>query len=313
MKLAQLETFVVVAEELHFRRAAERLFTQPSTVSTQISQLEAEYGTQLFIRNSRNVELSPAGHILLQKAREALAGIAELETTARRLAAADDVTLNVGVMDEGLAELTPIVQRNYLARYPNSRLTITSLDYHVINTALTDGAMDVIVCVSPESWFEPDRVTNHALFAEEVAAVLWRDHPLASHNTISKADLFDEPFLRINGLHDAIHRIYMLTDERIADRSPDVEVDAEHMVNILNHVALGRGTMTVTRGTERFYRRPDVAFVPVDDLPPGVSTLTLRRDDRRPHVLAFAEECVNAVRTSLDLIPTAVDVTGTAA
>ena len=122
MKIAQLETFIVVAEELHFRRAAERLYTQPSTVSTQIAQLETEYGTSLFIRNSRNVSLTPAGQTLLRKAKTVLASVNDLELTARSLAADDHHELTIGVIDEGIAELTGVVNQSFALRYPNTEL-----------------------------------------------------------------------------------------------------------------------------------------------------------------------------------------------
>ena len=310
MKLAQLETFVVVAEELHFRRAAERLYTQPSTVSTQISQLEAEYGTQLFIRNSRNVELSPAGEQLLAIARRVLDGIAELESTARSLAQPENVRLTVGVMDEGLAELTEIVRSNFVARYPNSIASSAALDYQDFGPALETRRVDVIITVTPDVWFDSSPVAHTPLFSEGRVVVLPTNHPLAERTSTTVEELLDEPFLRIDGIADELHDLFMLADRRDLVRSPDVHVEASHMHNILNHVAASTGLLTVTHGVARFYPRPDIAYVPVIDLAPAVLYVTRRSDDTRPHVLGYIDECVKAVRTSLDLIPTAVDATG---
>ncbi len=312
MKLTQLETFVVVAEELHFRRAADRLHTQPSSVSTQIRQLEAEYGTQLFIRNSRNVELSPAGTQLLEKARHVLAGIADLEATARSLANPDDVDLTIGVMDEGLAELTQVVISDYAARYPGATVSLNSLSYDSLRAAFDDDELDGVVTIGPPAWFDPEIVAAQPLFAEERLCAMPRRHELARRATLTTQDLLDLPFVRYEGLAPELYDFFFLGDRRDPERSPDVMIEVAHMHSMLDKVAQGLGIFTVTHGNVRFYPRPDIAYVPVPDLEPGLVTVATRRSDERPHVVAFIEECVNAVQTSLDLIPTAVDATGSA-
>ncbi len=72
MDLWKLRVFVAVAEELHFSRAAKRLFASPATVSESIRGLERELGLELFVRTSRRVELTEAGAGLLPYARRVL-------------------------------------------------------------------------------------------------------------------------------------------------------------------------------------------------------------------------------------------------
>ena len=83
MELRQLRSFVAVAEELHFRRAAERLHLAQPSVSQQIRTLEAELGVQLFERNRRGAALTPAGEALLAEARELLARADQAAALAR--------------------------------------------------------------------------------------------------------------------------------------------------------------------------------------------------------------------------------------
>jgi DNA-binding transcriptional LysR family regulator len=72
LDLRQLDAFVAVAEELHFGRAAARIRIAQSPLSRIIQKLESELGTQLFVRNNRNVRLTPAGEALLDGARDLL-------------------------------------------------------------------------------------------------------------------------------------------------------------------------------------------------------------------------------------------------
>jgi len=86
--LRRIRHFVVLAEELHFGRAAERLAISQPPLSQQIRVLEQEFELQLFVRTNRRVELTQAGTDLLPEARRLLAQAERLSSVARRAAAA---------------------------------------------------------------------------------------------------------------------------------------------------------------------------------------------------------------------------------
>ncbi len=96
IELRQLRYFVAVAEELHFGRAAERLHMSQSPLSRAIRELERELGVVLFVRTTRRVELTPAGSLLLERARRALAEIDGAVADVRRLTRSGDGVLRLG-------------------------------------------------------------------------------------------------------------------------------------------------------------------------------------------------------------------------
>ena len=92
----KLRSFVAVAEELHFSRAAERLFIAQQALSRQIRDLEQEVGAQLFVRTTREVTLTPAGEAYLAGVRDALAVLDAAAASAARLDRTLSGTLHLG-------------------------------------------------------------------------------------------------------------------------------------------------------------------------------------------------------------------------
>src|SRR3954451_263140 len=96
IELRQLRYFVAVAEELHFGRAAERLHMSQSPLSRAIRELERDLGLVLFVRATRRVELTPAGSLLLDGSRRALAEIDGAIADAQRWAPAEGGVVGIG-------------------------------------------------------------------------------------------------------------------------------------------------------------------------------------------------------------------------
>ena len=102
MELRHLRYVVAVAEELHFRRAAERLHMSQPPLSQQIRQLEEEVGATLLLRNQRKVELTAAGAAFLVSAREILAAVEDAARQARRVQRGEVGRLAGGVVGSAM-------------------------------------------------------------------------------------------------------------------------------------------------------------------------------------------------------------------
>src|SRR5919201_4780440 len=124
LDLRLVEYFIAVAEELHFGRAAERLHIAQPSLSQQIRRLEAQLGVRLLERDSRNVELTPAGEVLLREGRKLLR---DAERTLRAARSASTRELRVGFYGTAGSELLPETLREFAALHPSVTVSIHEL------------------------------------------------------------------------------------------------------------------------------------------------------------------------------------------
>jgi DNA-binding transcriptional LysR family regulator len=179
--------FVGVAEELHFGRAAERLYISTPTLSQQIKQLEREIGTTLLVRHSRGVELTPAGQIFLARARETIqaAGLALKDT--RRAAGLDEPVLRLGLLNGVPGWLPAALEQLAAERFPNSTVTLEAGTTTDQLRMLAAGEIDLGLVRTPLT-LPPATISEH-LAAEELGVLLAATHPLAANTELTLDDL----------------------------------------------------------------------------------------------------------------------------
>jgi DNA-binding transcriptional LysR family regulator len=187
VELRQLRYFVGVAEELHFGRAAGRLYISTPTLSQQIKQLEREVGTALLIRHSRGVELTPAGQVFLGRARETIqaAGLAVQDT--RQAAGLDEPRLRLGLLNGVPGELPAALERLAAERFPAATVALeagtTTDQLRLVETGRIDLGLVRLPLTTP-----PGVACEH-LAGEELGVLLTATHPLAARSELSLDDL----------------------------------------------------------------------------------------------------------------------------
>src|SRR6185437_7286810 len=138
MDFKQLRTFVVVAEHLHFGRAAEQLRIAQPQVSRRVTQLEEELDVVLFERSSRVVRLTNAGKTFLQEAIALIKAADAARTRARESARGRAGLLTISLIDAALLGAVPTILNEYHKRYPNVYLSFKN---HGISSA---GQLDTL-------------------------------------------------------------------------------------------------------------------------------------------------------------------------
>src|SRR5438132_800185 len=139
-----LRYFVTVAEELHFTRAAERLYVSQPALSKQIRALERRLGVELLRRDRRGVELTPAGAELLPHARRVLEAWARGASAMEEARAALRSTLVVGMSTSpGRGGLLPAIRSRFTAAHPEVTVRLRQVGWADPSAGLADGEADV--------------------------------------------------------------------------------------------------------------------------------------------------------------------------
>jgi DNA-binding transcriptional LysR family regulator len=128
MELRHLRYFVAVAEELHFGRAAKRLYIAQPPLSQQIHQLEEELEVSLFKRTNRRVELTDAGQAFLGEAYKILAQVEQAKLLAQRTARGEVGKLALGFVSSAAFELLPRLLYAYREQYPQIHVSLHEME-----------------------------------------------------------------------------------------------------------------------------------------------------------------------------------------
>jgi len=191
-ELRQLRTFVAVAEERNFTRAAERLHLAQQAVSKSVRQLERELGVELLERTTREVRLTPAGAALLTAGRETLAAADAAFARAREVGTALAGKVRIGATPAvGAAVLGEVVD---VLRDGAPELSVAALELRPgeISRSLRDRDVDLVLA---RTWYGGPEVESASLRPTPAILVVPADHPLAERRAVEPAELDGERLL----------------------------------------------------------------------------------------------------------------------
>ena len=274
LNLKRLHAFVVLAEELHFGRAAQRLnLTQPP-LSAAIKELEAEIGTLLFERTKRMVRLTAAGAALLPEALSLLAQAARLPGAARAAAAGEAGELSLAFVSIVDYSFLPDLLRDFTRAYPGVRVQLREATTDVQLSDLLARRIDAGILLGPITEALPrgagaDQLVYQRLGAEGLAIALPAAHPKArGGGPLALAGLAREPLICIPRqvaprLYDAI-----LGACAAAGFSPRIAQEAIQMQTIISLVSAGIGIALVPESILSL-GRPGVCYRKLRAAPAG--------------------------------------------
>lgn len=277
MELRHLRYFVAVAEELHFRRAAERLHVAQPAVSEQIRKLENELGVRLLDRDQRSVALTEAGTVLLREARRVLDQADAAQAAARQ--ARDHATscLRVGYMPTSLsASVSRILQRLAVAMPHVETVLEPGSGLELIGTVRAE-RLDAAIVSLPAPI---NGLRTTVLGTQRAVAALPVSHDHAVRSEIRLEQMSPE---RIVVLPREANRPFydaVVSTCHSAGLSPTlVEMPDEDIERTLLAVASGAGMALLPDSVADRYVGAGVRFIPLDGQAPAVATAIVSRRD----------------------------------
>ncbi|MFJ4029069.1 LysR substrate-binding domain-containing protein [Paenarthrobacter sp. NPDC089989] len=263
MELRQLRYFLVVADELHFGRAAERLHITQPPLTVAIKRLEHELGVQLFDRTTRRVTLTPAGEAFRDKTASALAGLDEAAGDLADVAAGRSGKLRLGFVSSASYTTVPEAIRAFRASRPRVELVLAPLTSGEQVEQLLDGELDLGLLRDPG---QIPGLALELLGTEDLVVVLPETHALTACSEISAEQLEGEPMVLFpyRLMPGFVSRVLRLIEH--LPTPPLVAQQAIHQETVLGLVAAGLGISVLPQSIQRFHM-PGITTRPIAGKP----------------------------------------------
>ncbi|KZE34347.1 LysR family transcriptional regulator [Crenobacter luteus] len=285
MDIRLLRYFSVLAEELHFGRAATRLHMSQPPLSQQIRQLEDVIGTPLFVRSHHRVELTAAGRTLKEQVSLVFTQLERAIDLTRQAGRGQLGELEIGMMSSTMVGILPDALRVFRERYPGVRWRLHELTPAAQLVALKERRIDV--CVFRLGYDDP-AVRNELLHHEPIRAALPAAHPLASRAAISPAELSGEALVTF-ALEQSRFANYLYQWCIQAGFTPRISQQVTEVQTLLSLVRTGFGIALLPASAEQL-APPGVVFRPLSPAMPEVPLFAVyRADDASPVLRLFLD------------------------
>ncbi|MEU7027668.1 LysR family transcriptional regulator [Streptomyces sp. SBR177] len=287
LDIRELEAFLVLAEELHFGRAGERLYVSQSRVSQLLRSLEGRIGAPLVERTSRRVGLTPLGESFLASLRPAYDALRGAVDEARAAARSLDGVLRIGfqgTVDDYLARAIT----GFEERFPKCAIEVAEIALSDPFGPVRRKEVDCAVVLLPVA--EDDLLLGPVFSRQPQTLAVSARHPLARRASVSAEELAG---CRLIGIQDSAPEYWRLA-QAPRETPGGLPIPAGPLVNTLQEglslTAADRGAMLLCRSTAEYHgHRGSIAFVPVEGLPDSLLGVVLRRGNGTPQAEAFAQ------------------------
>ncbi|MFC1563664.1 LysR substrate-binding domain-containing protein [candidate division KSB1 bacterium] len=210
MELRHLKYFLVLSEELHFGRAAKKLFIAQPPLSRQIKNLEEELGVKLFERTKKYVRLTPYGEYLREESQKIFTHVEMIKNHLSLLNKGITGQITIGYIGSVMHSLLPQVLKILKVEYPNIHTILSEIGNDQQIEAIRAGNIDIGFMRTP---FDTPDLKTETIYTETFSLVLPNNHPLTESKKICLKELADEPFISFTRscgggeMHNKIYRL----------------------------------------------------------------------------------------------------------
>ena len=289
IELRHLQYFSVLAEELHYRKAAERLFISQPGLSRQIKQMEELYGTELLVRNKRVVELTAAGRYLKREIDVLTNHLASIQKQVKLLGQGKVGELRIGFLGSAAQQAVPDLLEKLAQQHPLINTTLEELSNTVQVELLLKNNLDIGFVRLAGA---PKGLQIRSVFRDTFSLVLPQSHAL-SQDTFERMDQFrEETFILFSSDYSPYYYDLVMSIFEDGGFTPHVSHKAVSALAIYKLVEKGLGIAIVPTSLKHGYELA-VKFIDLADLPQRTDLSVLWNPTNRNPSLLLA---LNALR-----------------
>lgn len=263
IELRHIRYFLAVAEDLHFRKAAERLFISQPGLSRQIKQMEDDLEVQLFIRHNRKVELTAVGTYLKKELTPNLKKLTHVFKYAKLLQDGKEGHLNFGYVGSAMQKIIPNLLVEFKKEYPNVQFGLKEMD----NQKQIDGLLSKDIDVG---FVRLDRVPKglaiKPILKEPFCLVLPKNHPITEENFKGMHQLKEESFILFDPSYSPSYyeKVMQIFDD--SNFVPIVSHNTIHAASIYKLVENNFGLSIVPKSLQNGYDL-NIKFIELKKIP----------------------------------------------
>ena len=281
IEFRHLKYFQTVAKELHFRKAAEKLFITQPALSRQIKQLEEYVGTELFKRDKRNVSLTKAGEYLLTEAQFLFDHLGFIKDNIGHIARGDEGEIRIGFVGSAMQSVIPALLKKINRDSPGIHFVLTELTNQDQVDQIRNDQLDLGFIRTMRL---PEGLKKLDVFEETFCLVLPKSHPISSKNFKTISDLEKENFILFSsqyshGYYDKIMSIF--EDQGFAPKIAHESVHANTIFRLVeNELGIGIVPSSLKQGFDL-----NIKFIDLERIPQRTTLSAIWKQESRNPIL----------------------------
>ncbi|OJJ17325.1 transcriptional regulator [marine bacterium AO1-C] len=279
IEIRHLRYFMTVAEELHFRKAAERLYISQPGLSRQIRQMEEDLGVKLFERTNRKVALTPAGQYLKQEVSVLLKSLEEAFEHTQLMEKGQEGSIKLGYVGSAMQNVIPDLLIRFREIHPTILFNLTEMDNAQQVKALLNKEIDVGFVRLNQV---PEDLQLHPILSDTFSLVLPQNHSLDASNFESLTQLQNESFILFEKDFSPVYFERVMSVFEHAGFNPNITHYTVHANTIFRLVESQFGVSIVPTSLKEGYDMR-VKFIELKDIPArAVLSIAWNTKNRNP-------------------------------
>ena len=258
-----LRCFLAVAEELHFRKAAEKLFISQPGLSRQIKQMEQDLGVTLFERNNRRVALTKTGDYLQKELQINLKNLEDILAHSKLIHHGKEGHLTLGFVGSAMLQIIPAILKQFNSKFPKVMFKLEEMNNQKQIEGLLSQEIDV-------GFVRLERVPRsleiHTVLKETFCLVLPKNHPVNKRNFKNLSQFKDSPFILFDPEYSASYYEKVMQIFDGCGFAPIISHNTIHASSIYKLVENNLGVSIVPKSLQFGYDM-NVKFIELDAIP----------------------------------------------